>query len=120
MWMSVRERTKEIGTMRAIGAQRRFVLQILLYESMLLGLFASLIGVVVGAIIIAAINFWEPAITVEGVRLFLMANTLKFNLHFGQLIGTIILFAVITGLAALYPALKAAKLRPVEALMHTK
>jgi putative ABC transport system permease protein len=120
MWMSVRERTKEIGTMRAIGAQRKFVRQIFVYESMLLGLFASSVGVVLGALLILAVNAWEPAITNEGVRLFLMANTLKVNLHLSQVIGTVILFAAITGLAALYPAMKAAKLRPVEALMQTK
>lgn len=117
MWMSVRERTKEIGTMRAIGAQRPFIVQLFLYESVMLGLLSSLIGVLLGAALITLINTLNIPITNDGARLFLMANTLKFNIHPGQLLSTVVLFGFITGFAALYPALKAARLRPVEALM---
>jgi putative ABC transport system permease protein len=120
MWMSVRERTKEIGTMRAIGAQKSFIVQLFVYESIMLGVLASLVGVFVGALMLFILNALELPITNDGARLFLMANTLKFNVHPGQILTTMVLFGCITGIAALYPALKAARLRPVEALMQTK
>jgi putative ABC transport system permease protein len=120
MWMSVRERTKEIGTMRAIGAQRGFILQMFVFEAIMLGLLASGLGVLMGVLIITGINSLNLPITNDGIRLFMMTNTLKFSLHSSQILSTLILFASITGLAALYPALKAARLRPVEALMQGK
>lgn len=120
MWMSVRERTKEIGTMRAIGAQKNFIVQLFVYEAIMLGLISALVGVSFGGVLILIINALNLPITNDGVRLFLMANTMKFNIHTPQVITTLVLFGVITGIAALYPAFRAAKLRPVEALMQTK
>ena len=120
MWMSVRERTKEIGTMRAIGAKKSFIIQMFLCEAVMLGFIASFIGVVLGGAVILLINSLHIPISSDGIRLFLMANTLKFSLHLSQVVSTILLFSFITGLAALYPAFKAAKLRPVDALMQSK
>lgn len=120
MWMSVRERTKEIGTIRAIGAYRSFVANLFVLEAALLGALGATIGAGLGTLLILAINALNLPITNDGVRLFLMANNLHFNLHPVQIFITIALFAVLTGFAALYPALKAARLRPVEALMQTK
>src|SRR5690606_21319752 len=48
MWMAVRERTKEIGTIRAIGLQRRQVLVLFLIEAAILGGVFALIGALVG------------------------------------------------------------------------
>ncbi len=120
MWMSVRERTKEIGTMRAIGTQKSFIGQLFVYESVLLGLAASFVGAVVAGLALALLNSLALPITNDGVRLFLMTNKLTFHIHPGQLLTTMVLFGCITGIAALYPALKAARLKPVEALMQTK
>lgn len=120
MWMSVRERTKEIGTMRAIGAQKGFVVQLFLAEAVMLGVLAALLGVVLGGLVLSILNALDLPITNEGARLFLMSNTLSFSLHVGQFVSTLLLFGFITGLAALYPALKASKMRPVEALMQGK
>jgi putative ABC transport system permease protein len=120
MWMSVRERTKEIGTMRAIGAKKSFIVQMFVFEALLLGLIASLLGVVLGSSIILLVNSLNLPIASDGIRLFLMANELKFVLHWSQIFSTLVLFSFITGLAALFPAIKAARMRPVEALMHGK
>jgi putative ABC transport system permease protein len=120
MWMSVKERTKEIGTMRAVGAQKPFIVQMFVYESVMLGLFSGLVGVLFGALVLTILNSLSIPITNEGARLFLMANTLQFNVNVSQMVSTMLLFGCITGLGALYPALKAARLRPVEALMQTK
>ena len=120
MWMSVRERIKEIGTMRAIGASKAYIASSFVLEAMLLGLISSALGVILGSSVILGINALELPITSDGIRLFLMSNELSINLHALDALATLLLFATLTGLAALYPALKAAKLRPVEALMHGK
>lgn len=120
MWMSVRERIKEIGTMRAIGASKSYIGATFVLEAMMLGLFASALGVLLGSALILGLNALHLPITVDGIRLFLMSSTLSINLHGSDIIATLILFSILTGIAALYPALKAAKLRPVEALMHGK
>ncbi|RZA25974.1 MAG: ABC transporter permease [Proteobacteria bacterium] len=120
MWMSVRERIKEIGTMRAIGASKRYIGGSFVLEAMMLGLFASAIGIALGSAVILTVNAFHIPITSDGVRLFLMSSTLNISLHGTDILATLLLFALLTGLAALYPALKAAKLRPVEALMQGK
>ncbi|MFY7930051.1 MAG: ABC transporter permease, partial [Oligoflexus sp.] len=88
MWMSVRERTKEIGTMRAIGAQKGFVIQMFVVEALLLGLIASCIGITFGGLGLAIVNSLELPIKSEGVRLFLMSNTFRFVLHPMQFVST--------------------------------
>jgi len=120
MWMSVRERTKEIGTMRAIGAQKGFVLRVFLTEAVLLGLFASAFGIVIAWVGLAIVSSLQLPIANEGIRLFLMANTFDVRVHPIHALATLLLFALITGVAALWPAFKASRLRPVEALMQGK
>jgi ABC-type lipoprotein release transport system permease subunit len=120
MWMSVRERTKEIGTMRAIGTQKGFIGWLFVAEAILLGFFAAGIGVIFGVILLTTLNALHLPLTNDGIRLFLMSNVLSIKLHPGEVITTLFLFSGLTGLAALYPAISAARLRPVEALMHSK
>ncbi len=120
MWMSVRERTKEIGTMRAIGAPKSFVINMFVLEALLLGFLSSAIGLFIGGSLLSLLNKLQLPISNDGIRLFLMANTLAFSLHISQFVLTLLLFTAVTGLAALYPALKAARMRPVEALMQSK
>lgn len=120
MWMAVRERTREIGTIRAIGAQRSRVLWMFVLEAVLIGIMASLAGSVIGALVIAIVNSLHLPISNEGARLFLMANTVELSFRSTQFVSTLILFSVITACGAFFPALRASKLRPVEALMHSK
>ncbi|MEN9833928.1 MAG: hypothetical protein RL011_121 [Pseudomonadota bacterium] len=120
MWMAVRERTKEIGTMRAIGAPKTMIVEMFVAEACLLGIIAAAIGASLGVGGILLVNMLKIPVTNEGVRLFLMTNTLKFSVHSTQFLSTLVLFAAVTGFASLYPALKAAGLRPVEALMSGK
>jgi putative ABC transport system permease protein len=103
MTVSVSERTKEIGTMKAIGAKNRDVMMIFLSESSYTGLaggfigaaFGFVLGIVIGNIIglPVTLNMW----------LWVM----------------VILFAIITSIAAgAWPAWRAANLDPVDALRH--
>jgi ABC-type lipoprotein release transport system permease subunit len=120
MWLSVRERTKEIGTMRAIGAQKGFIVRMFLAEAFLLGLFAAAVGAALATLLLLSLNALHIPIRNDGVRLFLMTNTFKVGVDAGQILATLALFSVITCVATIYPALKASRMKPVEALMHGK
>ena len=101
MFVSVVERTKEIGVRRALGARRRDIRRQFLLEAALLSAFGGAIGVVLGSFIAWLVSMVFPA---------------QVKLSF-ILIG--IGVATLTGLAAgLIPASKASQLPPVEALRY--
>jgi putative ABC transport system permease protein len=120
MWMSVRERTKEIGTMRAVGATQAFILKLFMIEAVFLGIIFSFAGGVFATIFLFILNRLNITIHQEGIRTFLMSQTYNFPFEFNFIGTAIILFACVTSFAALLPSLRAAKLKPVEALMHSK
>jgi putative ABC transport system permease protein len=109
MLMSVVERTREIGIMKAIGATNHIVLSMFLVESAIVGIIGGAVGVIVGY----ALSFTLSNIAVNflGIKLlisidpFLIAFVLGFAAFVGILSGT-------------YPAYRAAKLDPVEALRY--
>jgi len=106
MLMSAMERTKEIGIMRAIGAQRTTVLRIFLLEALLLGLIGSLIGSVSSIAAGYGINF---LILKETKYVFQISTVGYVALGFAVGITTSVL-------SGLYPAWKASRLEPIEAL----
>jgi putative ABC transport system permease protein len=117
MWIAIRERTREIGTLRAIGMQRGSVARMFLVESLLLGLGGTMAGAAIGALIAAGLNALNIAVPI-GVQLFLMSDHLFIYVPASLLVGAVITLTVVTGLAALYPSMRAARLRPIEAMAH--
>lgn len=106
MLMSTIERTKEIGIMRAIGAHRITVLKIFLLEALILGLIGSLIGSLLSIIAGYGIN---SLILGETKYVFQLA-TLGY-VFLGFSIG--VFTSLVSGL---YPAWKASRLEPIDAL----
>jgi len=105
MLMSVIERREEIGVLRAVGYQRLDVLSILLAESMLLGLVGTVVGL--GISVLAAM----------GVNQLLLGDPTAFTTGGIGYLGLAAAFGVIvSGVGGFYPAWKAARERPVEAL----
>ena len=101
MFVSVVERTKEIGVRRALGARRRDIRRQFLLEAALLSAAGGVVGVILGALIALAVNQVFPA---------------KVRLSF-ILLG--IAVATVTGLLAGWiPSSQASKLPPVEALRY--
>ena len=101
MFVSVVERTKEIGVRRALGARRRDIRRQFLLEAALLSAIGGVIGVLLGALIALAVNQVFPA----QVRLSFI------------LLGVAV--ATVTGLLAGWiPSSQASKLPPVEALRY--
>ncbi|MDD9969570.1 MAG: FtsX-like permease family protein [Myxococcales bacterium] len=117
MWIAIRERTREIGTLRAIGMQRVNVVRMLLLESVLLGLFGALLGAGMGAGLASLITSAHLEVPLA-VQLFLMSDEVRLIAEPGAVLRAVLLLTAVTGLAALQPALRAARLRPVDAMSH--
>ena len=104
--MSVYERIREFGLMRALGAKRRFIFGLVLLESLLLGVVGGLIGLVVGQLASGVVNWY----TLGEIGLPLSAITPRLALF-------ALAVAVVLGLLAGYlPARTASRLKVVEAL----
>jgi len=105
MLVSVTERTKEIGIAKALGATPQFILMQFLMEALVLSLFGGIIGLILGYGFASLIAVFMPGS--NGIIVPLWAIWLSFG--FTTTIG------VVFGLA---PAIKAAKLHPVDALRY--
>lgn len=109
MLMSVIERTREIGIMKAIGATNKDILALFLVEASTISLMGGILGVLAGVAISIIANTFISRFIIADMSLIIAP---------GVLLGGIII-AVVTGIiGGLYPARRAAKMRPVEALRH--
>ncbi len=110
MYTSVLERTKEIGTMKAIGAKNSHIMLIFLFESGLLGLIGGVIGVGIGLGLAKSAQYIAAAA--------LGTDLLQASLNPMIFIGALSFSFVIGSLSGLLPAIQASKLRPVDALRY--
>jgi len=117
MWIAIRERTREIGTLRAIGMQREQVVRQFLLEALMLGAFATLVGAAIGAAAGLGVNAAQIPVPVAG-QLFLLSTHFFVSIHPVALVTAAFTITLVTGLAALYPSLRAAQLEPVTAMQH--
>jgi putative ABC transport system permease protein len=116
--MSVFERTREIGTIRAIGTRRGRVVSLFLLEGLLLGLLGAIGGGLLGAGLIQWFaNHGIPAFS-EAQRYSYGGDYLYPTVYWPDLVTVPGMMVVVSVLAALGPALMAARLRPAEALRH--
>jgi putative ABC transport system permease protein len=107
MLMSVFERNREIGVLRALGWSQGSILGLILRESALLGLMGGVIGIGVAWVLIWAINL-VPMLT--------GTLTVVFSLDVFVRAFLVALFLGVAG--GLYPAFRATRLQPVEALRY--
>jgi len=105
MIMSVMERRKEIGILKAIGATRGFIIKQILVESAILSLIGGLLGIGLGQIGSFSIKFISEGLAFAQTTPQLIANALAFSLVLGIIGG-------------LYPSTIASKLDPIEALRY--
>jgi ABC-type lipoprotein release transport system permease subunit len=115
--IAIRERTREIGTLRAIGMQRRKVLWLFVLETGLLGLSGCAAGAVAAALLAGGLNAARLHVP-EAVQLFLSQEVLTFRLQPGGALFDVALLSLVTVLASLAPALRAARLKPITAMHH--
>jgi putative ABC transport system permease protein len=119
MLMSVHERTREIGTVRALGMRRRLVVRLFVLEGLALGLASALVGVAAGGALV--LHWGRQGIPMNNVTLAWMAggDALFPVLTAGSVARAVVSIALLSTVAALYPAFTASRLEPREALHHT-
>lgn len=120
MWNAVRERTREVGTMRAIGMQREQVAALFMLEALLLGLGATTAGSVAGVLLSLGIDAMHLTVPIDAMKFVLLAETVHLKVEPASVLMSIALLSSITMLSAVWPALRAAGLRPVIALGHAE
>jgi len=116
--MVIHERTREIGTMRSLGLQRGGVRGLFLLEALLLSLGGAVVGLAaafVVALVLSLINFG----TDSQFFIILREGHLLFKVLPARIAGNILIVGVLTLLAALLPANRAAKMDPAHALRKT-
>ena len=117
MVMATLQRVKEIGTMRAIGAQRAFVVVMLLVEIGTIGITFGLAGAAFGGVVVRAIRaFGGIPATTDMLYFVFSGPSLLPRLGTASLVGSLVLVVVVAVLSGLYPALIAMKVTPVEAM----
>jgi len=102
--LTVFERTREIGMLRAIGMTRRQVRRMIRHESVITALIGGLLGIVLGVVL--------------GVLLIARVEFIEFSLPTGQLIIFAVATILVGILAAIFPARRAARLDPLKALQY--
>ena len=102
LFVSVKERTKEIGILKALGSSKKDIMLQFLLESVIISLFGGIVGVLIS-------NYLMPLMKYTDVP---VSSSLS-----GKIIA--LAFALVTGTVfGLYPAYKAAQLKPIEALNY--
>ena len=101
MVMSVLERRMEIGVRRSIGATRREIRYQFLLESIVLSGIGGLVGVMLGSLITLAYTNY---------------TNIVFSIPVWQILGAVVLALLIGAISGVYPAIKASKIQPAEAV----
>jgi putative ABC transport system permease protein len=101
MFVSVKERTREIGVRKAIGAKRRTILMQFLLESSAICLLGGLIGLINAVLLSMLVNQWLPT-----------------SVQYDAVVVAIVISLIVGVLAGFAPAWQASKLDPVDALRY--
>ncbi len=109
MFMSVTERYREIGTLKCLGALNSFVVRLFLIESLFVGITGSVIGSMAGLLLtLIQAGLAIPFRHLSGAAVF---DSLALTVPLAIAGGTLL-----TMLAAIYPTMEAARMRPVDAM----
>jgi putative ABC transport system permease protein len=105
--LSIYERTRELGLLRAVGMSRRQVSRMVRWESILIAVFGAVLGLAIGIVFGWAL---QQALKSEGVS--------EFTLPVGQLAVYLVVAAIIGVVAAIWPARRAARLNVLRAISY--
>jgi putative ABC transport system permease protein len=107
--MTVAQRTRELATLRTIGASRRQLLGSVMIEAFVIGLIASVSGLFIGLLLAVGLNELFKALEVE-------LPTTSLRLTTGAIIASLAVGIIITLLAGLSPAVRATRVPPISAV----
>ena len=108
LYMSVSERTREIGVLKSIGARKKDIKLIFSTESLLVGMLSGIVGIILSLVLGGILSAVFTAIL----------GFAPIRMMWYYFLEALAISIVISVLAGLYPASKAAKLDPVESLRH--
>lgn len=109
MYTSVMERTREIGIMKAIGAKNSSIVTIFLIEAGVLGLVGGAIGTAIGVTAGKLVEFVASSAGYSILKISFSPGLIAFSILFSFIVGAI---------AGILPAIRASRLKPVEALRY--
>ncbi len=116
MLMSVLERVREIGIMKAVGARNSHIQLMFLIEGALIGLVGGLLGLLLSWTATFPGDVWVRSTVESGLSIKLQESI--FTFPWWLLVGAPAFACLVTTLAAYYPARRAARIDPVKALRH--
>ena len=117
LWINIRDRTREIGTLRAIGMRRHKVLIMIILEVAVLSVVFTTAGVGLGAAGAALLNLLEIPVS-TGFQIFLMSDTLKLVLDLDSIGSALFWIPVAITTFSMIPALRGARMKPITAIHH--
>lgn len=112
MIMSVFERVREIGTIAAIGTPPATIVKLFLSEGLMLGIFGAFLGSFISLVIVFALNLFPITYNFGQQSGLLLSPTLGIQ----EILSVSVIVIIIALIASISPAIKAARLDPVEAL----
>ncbi|AGC44136.1 ABC transporter permease [Myxococcus stipitatus DSM 14675] len=116
MMMATLQRVREVGTMRAIGAQRSFILSMVLVETVLLGLVFGAGGALVGSGIMSMLGSSGIPANNEALYFFFSGPRLYPTLSAGNLIAALVIVLLVSAISTFYPAFLATRVSPLQAM----
>ena len=116
--MVVYERTREIGTLRALGMQRNDVRNLFLYEAIFLGLGGIFSGFFAGVLVLAILSLFDFS-AFSNFSILLKDNRVALNVGWLWFLFNLTVISGLTALASYFPARKAGLMTPAEALRTT-
>lgn len=114
MMMSVYERVSEIGTISAIGTLPSKILWLFLAEGFSLGIISTIIGNILGVLTVYIINAAKISFSFGRMKGIILETSISAS----ELVSVSLIVIAIAGISSLYPALKASRMQPVDALRH--
>lgn len=118
--MAIMERFHEIGVMKSIGTKPAVIFFLIMFEALNLGVIGLTAGIITGVALteMLAVNGIDFSFYIESMRAWGTGSIIYPAVKVMDIIAAIFIVAVTTVIAAIYPAVKAAKIKPLEALNY--
>ena len=117
--ISVTERIPEIGTMRAIGAQKSFIRRMIIVETLMVSVIFGIIGIALGGLVLLFLYLKGIPATNIFFQILFGGKVLHPVMSVQSLVLSLVVTATIGILASLYPVSVALKIQPVQAMQRT-